>query len=600
MSGPSAAADAVSPGPDPFRVVVAAPTFHRLDRLRVLLPQLVAQAQSARAGFVAAPEVDGTVPLIRIVIVDNSPEGDARELVEHCGLPAVEYAHQPTPGIGAARNMTLDVARDAEVLVCLDDDERPQERWLELMLRTWLRHRPAAVAGRVLAEFDPDLEVDPWLVAGDFFTRRSLPTGTVVDVAPAGNLLLHMPTITALGLRFNERTGLTGGEDTEFTRALVAAGQTIVFCDEAAIVDLVPASRANRRWVLLRALSQGNIAARLRRVPQPLLVLLGAGRMAAGAAQIGYGRVRGSLRSRARGARLAARGLGFLLAGLGLRYDEYARPGPDGRVHRLVRGSTGEPAASPVPSQPASAGRVGAGGLAGRVKGWARVGLGRVAGSVVRVSGGPPQVVLTFDDGPDPDVTPQLLQVLARHDATATFFVLGTRVQRWPEIVREMVAQGHEVAVHGVDHGRVPGRPRAEIAPALATFRDELAALTGTPIRWYRPPHGAQTPRTWQMVRSLGMVPVFWSGTTWDWKTVSPEQRVAKAASITAGAIVLAHDGAGDAPGTRFAEVAPDLDKAALLDEVLTLWRQRGWQVRSLSDALADGGRLVREAVFSR
>ena len=585
------------PSPDPFLVVVAAPTFHRPERLRILLPQLVAQAESARAAFMADPEDGHAFPLIRIVIVDNSPEGDARDQVEQCGLPRVEYAHQPTPGIGAARNMTLDGARDADVLVCLDDDERPHDRWLELMLRTWIHYRPAAVAGRVLAEFDPELEVDPWLVAGDFFTRRSLPTGTVVDAAPAGNLLLHMPTITELGLRFNEETGLTGGEDTEFTRALVAAGRTIVFCDEAAIVDLVPAARANRRWVLMRALSQGNIAARLRQVPQPVLGVLGVGRMAAGGAQIASGLVGRSLRSQARGARLGARGAGFLLAGLGLRYDEYARPASDGRVHRVVWERSGEPLELPAFR---SAGRRRPAPRAHGVKGWAKSLLGHVAGSVVRVAGPLPQVVLTFDDGPDPDVTPQLLEVLARHGATATFFVLGTRVQRWPELVVQMVEEGHEVAVHGVDHGRVPGRPRAEMTSALTTFRAELAALTGTPIRWYRPPHGAQTLATWQMVRRIGMVPVFWSGTTWDWKEVSHEERLAKAASVTAGAIVLAHDGAGDAPGTPFAEVPPDLDKAALLDELLTVWTQRGWQVRSLADALAGGARPVREAVFSR
>lgn len=577
--------------PESFHVVVAAPTFHRPDRLRVLLPQLVAQAESTRASFLTDPPDGRTNPLIRIVIVDNSPEGDARELVEGCGLPGVEYAHQPTPGIAAARNMTLDVAREADVLVCLDDDERPHDRWLELMLRTWIKYRPAAVAGRVLAEFDPDLAVDPWLVAGDFFTRRSLPTGTVVDGAAAGNLLLHMPTITGLGLRFNEDTGLTGGEDTEFTRALVAAGGTIVFCDEAAIVDLVPAARANRRWVLMRALSQGNIAARLRRVPQPALGVLGAGRMAAGGAQFAYGLVARSLRSQARGARLAARGVGFLLAGFGVRYDEYARPTSDGRVHHLVRVRTGEP----MRRASFTSGRRWRG-----AKGWAKSLLGHVVGSVVRVASPHPQVVLTFDDGPDPDVTPQMLEVLARHGATATFFVLGTRVQRWPELVLQLREAGHEVAVHGVDHGRVPGRPRADIAPALAQFREELATLTGTPIRWYRPPHGAQTLTTWQMVRRIGMTPVFWSGTTWDWKDVSHEERLAKAAAVTAGTIVLAHDGAGDAPGTPFAEVPPDLDKAALLDEVLTVWTQRGWQVCSLDDALAGGGRLVREAVFSR
>ena len=572
---------AAGPSPEPFRVVVAAPTFHRPDRLRILLPQLVQQVESTRTSFMADPPNGHHNPLIRIVIVDNSPEGDARKLVEGSGLPGVEYAHAPTPGIAAARNMTLDVARDADVLVCLDDDERPQDRWLELMLRTWIRYRPAAVAGRVLAEFDPDLAVDPWLVAGDFFTRRSLPTGTVVDGAAAGNLLLHMPTMIELGLRFNEQTGLTGGEDTEFTQALVAAGHTIVFCDEAAIVDLVPAARANRRWVLTRALSQGNIAARHTSSPRVVLGALGAGRIAVGTARVGYGLAARSLRNQARGARMAARGTGFLLAGLGLRFDEYARPGPDGQVRRVIHLRSGRPVD------------------AGAMKHLVRSVGGRIAGSVVRVKGRTPQVVLTFDDGPDPEVTPQVLDVLARHGASATFFVLGTRVGRWPDLVQRIVAEGHEVGVHGVDHRRVPGQPRDDVAAALSEFRAELAELTGTPIRWYRPPHGAQTLATWRMVRTLGMVPVFWSGTNWDWKPVTPEQRLAKASTATPGAIVLAHDGAGDAPGSPWAEVPPEGDKAALLEQMLTVWSARGWRVRSLGQSLDEGATPVIEAVFS-
>ena len=105
-----------------------------------------------------------------------------------------------------------------------------------------------------------------------------------------------------------------------------------------------------------------------------------------------------------------------------------------------------------------------------------------------------PAVVVTLDDGPDPVMTPRMLEVLARHEATATFFVLLTRVRR-EDVLREVIAAGHEVALHGPDHralSEFSGETWGGAPPPPAA---ELEAVTGSAVRWFRPPYGARRRR---------------------------------------------------------------------------------------------------------
>ena len=118
---------------------------------------------------------------------------------------------------------------------------------------------------------------------------------------------------------------------------------------------------------------------------------------------------------------------------------------------------------------------------------------GRATGSVVRVQTERPELVLTYDDGPDEETTAAILDVLAQHGATATFFVLLTRVREQPELLREIVARGHEIGLHGTDHRRMTTIGRREARARLVDGRAELEGAAGTPVRWYRPPYGAQT-----------------------------------------------------------------------------------------------------------
>ena len=230
----------------------------------------------------------------------------------------------------------------------------------------------------------------------------------------------------------------------------------------------------------------------------------------------------------------------------------------------------------------------------------ARRAAGPVAGSVVRVRTPEARVVLTFDDGPEPGGTDRVLTALADAGATATFFVLVGRVRRYRQLFDEIVAAGHEVALHGVDHRALPEVPPAEVAAAMVAGRAELEDAAGRAVRWHRPPYGRQTLRTWRAVTGAGLTPVLWGPTTWDWRDVPHDVRLAKAREgVHPGAIVLAHDGFAVAEDGAFDGPAPVLDRGRLIAEVLAGYAADGLRGCSLGEAL-QAGAAVREARFLR
>jgi peptidoglycan-N-acetylglucosamine deacetylase len=228
-----------------------------------------------------------------------------------------------------------------------------------------------------------------------------------------------------------------------------------------------------------------------------------------------------------------------------------------------------------------------------------RRGGGRFAGSVVAVRTGVAHVALTFDDGPEPGGTDRVLAALADAGATGTFFVLVGRVRRYRALFDEVVAAGHEIGLHGADHRALPALPVTEVARIVRDARAELEDATGAAVRWHRPPYGRQTLRTWRAVTGAGLVPVLWGPTTWDWKDVPHEQRLAKAQDgVAPGAVVLAHDGFAGAEDLAFDGPAPRLDRGELVAAVLERYAARGLVARSVGEVLATG-RAVREARFT-
>ena len=238
--------------------------------------------------------------------------------------------------------------------------------------------------------------------------------------------------------------------------------------------------------------------------------------------------------------------------------------------------------------------------LAKQVRGPLDAAFGPAMGSMMRVDTPRDELVLTFDDGPYPGVTEKLAEVLADHDAHAVFFVLMTRTRRAPGLVRELSDAGHEIALHGMDHRRITTLGLREADRWLMEARDELEQDLGHQVRWFRPPHGAQSPQHRLLAARAGMHPVLWSGTTWDWKDVSHEERIAKAMdSARPGAIVLAHDGSADARDLAVDQAVEGVDKPALLDEVLSGYADRGLSVVTLSQALLGPAKPVNRLSFS-
>src|SRR5690606_31367339 len=107
--------------------------------------------------------------------------------------------------------------------------------------------------------------------------------------------------------------------------------------------------------------------------------------------------------------------------------------------------------------------------------------------------------------GPDPFVTPRLLDLLAANRASATFFVLTEHALRQPALIRRMLAEGHEVGLHADRHERLTAVSAAQLRRRLTEARHALESVTGREVRWFRPPYGAQSLTTYFVVRRCGL-----------------------------------------------------------------------------------------------
>jgi len=229
-----------------------------------------------------------------------------------------------------------------------------------------------------------------------------------------------------------------------------------------------------------------------------------------------------------------------------------------------------------------------------RFAGWARGHL------VCRVEGVSDRFALTFDDGPNPNATPAILDLLARHGARATFFTLAPNVRRERSLVRRMVDEGHEVAVHGDLHWPLPLLPpagiRREVQRSIAAV---MSAGAGAP-RFYRPPFGFMMPGQAAFVRRLGVEPVLGDVYPEDPHRPGVERIVQRVSSrLSGGSILILHDGSPLGPvdrGQTIAALEPILGHAAqsglcavtvgtLLESGVPRWR--AWGARSETESEA-------------
>jgi peptidoglycan/xylan/chitin deacetylase (PgdA/CDA1 family) len=219
----------------------------------------------------------------------------------------------------------------------------------------------------------------------------------------------------------------------------------------------------------------------------------------------------------------------------------------------------------------------------------------RALASTTRVHTSRPLVALTFDDGPDPRLTPQVLDVLAERGARATFLLVAEQVRRHPALARRVVTEGHEVGLHGDQHVDMSAESLPEQFRALRRGRREVEQALGTPVRWFRPPYGKQSLWTVVAARGAGMQPLMWSTSAYDWKPLELEEQLAHGAGgLRPGAVVLLHDGAARPDGPP---AAPPRHQPELLDRLLDALAARGLEPVTFS-GLRAAGQPVREPWF--
>jgi peptidoglycan-N-acetylglucosamine deacetylase len=164
--------------------------------------------------------------------------------------------------------------------------------------------------------------------------------------------------------------------------------------------------------------------------------------------------------------------------------------------------------------------------------------------SFVGLEPGSNTLALTYDDGPNDPSTLRLIDVLARHEVKATFFVLGRFVAQKPEIIRALAAAGHAIGNHSWDHPRLIFASNVELRRQIEQTQSAIFDACGVTPKLFRPPYGGRRPGTLDAVRALGLEPVMWNVTCYDWKPTSADKVVAHAQrQIRGGDVILMHDG---------------------------------------------------------
>jgi peptidoglycan/xylan/chitin deacetylase (PgdA/CDA1 family) len=171
-------------------------------------------------------------------------------------------------------------------------------------------------------------------------------------------------------------------------------------------------------------------------------------------------------------------------------------------------------------------------------------------GRTVIAGNDPLEVALTYDDGPNDNATEALLELLAKHEARATFFLIGQFVRQRPEIVRRVHAAGHLIANHTETHPWLHLKPEQVIRAELRACSEAIEDATGVGVGYFRPPHGARRPAVLRVAAELGMKTVQWNAMGHDWQPIGAERIYenierarAKARRRGVGTNILLHDG---------------------------------------------------------
>jgi peptidoglycan/xylan/chitin deacetylase (PgdA/CDA1 family) len=184
------------------------------------------------------------------------------------------------------------------------------------------------------------------------------------------------------------------------------------------------------------------------------------------------------------------------------------------------------------------------------------------------------QIALTYDDGPNDPHTQHLLEMLAKHGIQATFFLIGRYIQQRPDIAREVAKAGHVVGNHTFSHPLLIFRSEAEIRQQLSSCRSALEDAIGQHSNLFRPPFGGRRPAVFRIARELGLQPVMWNVTGYDWDAPPAavvEQKIVK--QIRGGDVILLHDGGHRQMG------ADRYQTVIATDRLLTRFKAEGYEL---------------------
>ncbi|HEY1805975.1 MAG TPA: polysaccharide deacetylase family protein [Terracidiphilus sp.] len=188
----------------------------------------------------------------------------------------------------------------------------------------------------------------------------------------------------------------------------------------------------------------------------------------------------------------------------------------------------------------------------------------RLFGTALTAPEQPGVLALTFDDGPNATWTPKLLDILASHNVRATFFVLGGRARVQPELVRRTAKAGHLIGNHSWDHPNMSRSSQKTIREQMLRTQDMLEQITGSAVKFFRPPWGARRPAVFKIAREIGLNVVLWNAMTTDWSDPSAARialrltnKIERLRQTGRAANIVLHDGGyGDPSANRAASVA--------------------------------------------
>lgn len=208
-------------------------------------------------------------------------------------------------------------------------------------------------------------------------------------------------------------------------------------------------------------------------------------------------------------------------------------------------------------------------------------------GSVLKAARPTNLIALTFDDGPDPEVTPRILDLLQRRGVLASFFVLTDHAAKYPELIRRMVAEGHEVALHCDRHDRLTKMSRSEMRARIEAAHDLLERIAGVPVTRFRPPFGAQNLSVIGVANRLGLETVVWAPSAFEWQEQTAERAAHRLLDTAKGGeIALLHDGFETPPG----DPHPPFDRAELAERVIDGLERMGLKPTSVAHMVEAAG----------